>query len=100
MEVVEMSVSIAHYPEEERLDLTLEAASFDLSQTRQILEATRFVNERLMVCIIDCSRVARVFDSGLAILTLLTDKLAKFRVKLILIGELPGLELDRLLERH
>jgi ABC-type transporter Mla MlaB component len=90
-----MGIYWSHYPEEDRLDLTLEG-NLDLTLTRQLKEACRFVDERLQTCIIDCTRVARVFDSGKALLWLLVKQLAQRRVRLVIIGEPPELQLSAL----
>ena len=92
-----MSIKIAHYPDEERLDLTL-AETIDLSLSQQVIEAAQYVNEHLRVCIIDCSRVAYVFESGLALMASLIEKMKKSGVEVILIGDAPGLNLDGLVE--
>ena len=90
-----MGIYWSHYPEEDRLDLTLEG-NLDLTLTRQLKEACLFVDERLQTCIIDCTRVARVFDSGKGLLLSLLKRLAQFRVRLVIIGEPPGLQLSAL----
>lgn len=90
-----MGLNVAHYPEENRLDLTIEG-SLDLTLTNQIMEACEFVDNGLAVCVIDASRVMHVFDSGLAVLTLLSNRLAQFRVRLVIIGNDNGLELETL----
>ena len=92
-----MSIKIAHYPDEERLDLTL-AETIDLSLSQQVIEAAQYVNEHLRVCIIDCSRVAYVFESGLALMASLIEKMKTSGVEVILIGDAPGLNLDGLVE--
>lgn len=85
-----MGIQVSYYQEEDRLDLIVEE-NLDLTLTRQILEACQFVDERLLTCVIDCSGVVRIFDSGLALLTVLLKKLKRFRTRLVLIGEIPGL---------
>jgi ABC-type transporter Mla MlaB component len=90
-----MSLDLAHYPEEDRLDLTIEG-SLDLTLTSQILEACELVDKELAVCVIDATRVTRVFDSGLAVLMLLARRLERFRARLIIIGNNAGLKLDTL----
>jgi anti-anti-sigma regulatory factor len=90
-----MGINICHYPQEDRLDLTVDE-NLDLSLTHEIMDACTLVDERLMTCVIDCTRVVRVFDSGIALLTLLVRKLAQFGVRLVVIGDIPGLRLDAL----
>ena len=90
-----MSLDVAYYPEENRLDLTIDG-NLDLTLTRQILDACKFVDDGLVTCVIDATRVTRVFDSGLALLMLLASRLAQFRASLIVIGDVPGLRRDSL----
>ncbi len=90
-----MSMCVSHYPEEDRLDLTIEE-NLDLTVTRQILEACRIVDHGLITCVIDCTRITRVFDSGLALLILLSEKLREFGVRLVVIGDIPGVSLSTL----
>ena len=90
-----MGVEIAHYPEEGRLDLTIEG-NLDLTLTSQILDVCEFVNNGLKVGVIDTTRVTRVFDSGLAVLLLLARHLAQFKARLIIVGNNAGLKLDTL----
>lgn len=90
-----MGIHVAHHLDENRLDLTVED-NLDLTLVQQILEACQIIDERLETCIIDCTRVVRVFDSGVALLLMLVSKLQEFRVRLILLGEVPGLPLDKL----
>ncbi len=85
-----MGITIGHYPEEERLDLTVEG-NLDLTLAGGILEACEIVDEGISTCVIDSTRVVRVFDSGLGLLMMLRDRLASLGVSLILIGDIPGL---------
>ena len=90
-----MTLDVTFYPDEERLDLTVEG-NLDLTLTSQMLIACEYVNDRLLTCVIDATRVTRVFDSGLALLMLLASRLAQFRASLIVIGDVPGLRRDSL----
>jgi ABC-type transporter Mla MlaB component len=90
-----MSLQVAHYPEEDRLDLTIEG-NLDLTLTSQVLKACELIDDALVVCVIDATRVTRVFDSGLAVLMLLASRLAQFRARLIIIGNIAGLRGDTL----
>ena len=90
-----MSMCVSHYPDEDRLDLIIEE-NLDLTLTRQILEACRMVDDGLITCVIDGTRITRVFDSGLALLILLSEKLREFGVRLVVIGEIPGLSVSTL----
>ncbi|WP_260291195.1 hypothetical protein [Sedimenticola hydrogenitrophicus] len=62
--------------------------NLDLTLTRPMLGVCAQVDDNLLVCVIDCSRVVRVFDSGRALLMLLTNKLREFEVRVIVIGDI------------
>lgn len=88
-----MSVEIGHHTDEERLDLTLEG-NLDLTLASGLLRACELVDERIRTCVIDCTRVTRVFDSGLGLMLLLLDRLEAAGVALIMLGEIPGLRIN------
>jgi ABC-type transporter Mla MlaB component len=92
---VNMGIQVIHHQDENRLDLTVED-TLDLTLVQSFMEACGLVDERLQTCVIDCTRVARVFDSGLALLLMLVEKLKKYSVRLIMLGEVPGLQFDKL----
>lgn len=52
--------------------------------------------DRLVICVVDATKVTRVFDAGLAVLMLLASRLEQFRVRLILVGNIVRLKLDTL----
>jgi ABC-type transporter Mla MlaB component len=85
-----MGMSFAYHSDEGRLDITIEE-NLDLTQTRQILQAQGYIDDQLQTCVIDCTRVGRVFDSGKALMLMLFERLAQFRVRLVMIGDLSGL---------
>ena len=82
-----MGMDISYVLEESRLDITVRG-NLDLTLTRQILAACDQVNHHLKCCVIDCRGVVQVFDSGLAVLMLLRQKLQAFEVNLIIIGDI------------
>jgi ABC-type transporter Mla MlaB component len=93
-----MGLNIAFHSEEARLDITIED-NLDLTQTRQILQAQGYIDDQLMTCVIDCTQVGRVFDSGKALMLMLFERLSQFRVKLIIIGEISWLSLPDTCQR-
>lgn len=90
-----MSLLVAHHLEENRLDLTVED-DLDLTLMEQVFDAYRAIDDQLQTCVIDCTRVTRVYDSGLALILMLVEKLKQFGVRLIMLGEVPGLHIDNL----
>jgi anti-anti-sigma regulatory factor len=85
-----MGIEIDHYPDEERIDLTLRG-NLDLTLTGEILDVCRLVERQVSTCVIDSTRVERVFDSGIGLLMMLSERLQAADATLILIGEIPGL---------
>ena len=81
-----MGMSIAYHSDEGRLDIII-AENLDLTQTRQILLAQTYIDDQLQTCVIDCTRVERVFDSGKALMMMLFERLTQFRVRLVMIGD-------------
>jgi len=65
-----MSVSFEVIPEEDRLDILFEG-NLDVSVWQGVYDACKQFCPSLKVCIVDLTRVRRVFDSGIAILGLL-----------------------------
>jgi hypothetical protein len=80
----EMTVWISHYPEEDRLDLTI-AGNLDSTLAQQILQACEYVDDHLSTCVIDTTRVEKAFDSGLVLLMLLVSKLVSFQIRLVVL---------------
>lgn len=85
-----MGIDFGLIPDEARLDLTLEG-DLDLTLTHEILQVCNLVDCHLRVCVIDSTRIARVFDSGKGLLMLLFDRLRAAGVTLVMVGEIPGL---------
>jgi len=85
-----MGIEIGHHPDEERLDLTIEG-NLDLRLAEDILRACNLVDGRISLCVIDSTRIGRVFDSGIGLLMLLCERLKAGDVTLVLVGEIPGL---------
>lgn len=88
-----MGIEIGHHPDEERLDLTLEG-NLDLTLTGGMLQACELVDARIRTCVIDCTRVTRVFDSGRGLLMQLFDRLESVGAVLIMLGDIPGLRIN------
>ena len=80
-----MGLQLAYYAEEERLDLTVTDA-LDHSLANGIFEACNYVNDRLITCIIDCTRVEQFHESGRVLLLYLMRILENYRVRLITLG--------------
>jgi hypothetical protein len=85
-----MGIVIGHYPDEERLDLTLEG-NLDLTLCRDLLGICDLVDDRVNLCVIDATRVMRIFDSGIGLLMMLFDRLQAAGVTLIMLGDISGM---------
>jgi hypothetical protein len=86
-----MGLQLAYYAEEERLDLTVTDV-LDQSLANSIFEACNYINDRLITCIIDCTQVERVYESGRVLLLYLMRILENYHVRLITLGSIPDME--------
>lgn len=69
-----MPMSVSFIPEEELLDLSFEG-NLDLSVTSAVCQVVPDLRASLKTCIMDLTRVERVFDSGIALLRMLSKHL-------------------------
>lgn len=90
-----MGLKVVHHREENRLDLMVEE-DLDLTMMEQVLDAYHVIDDQLETCVMDCTQVARVFDSGLALMMMLVEKLKQSGVRLIMLGDVPDLYVDNL----
>jgi hypothetical protein len=58
-----MGLQLSYYAEEERLDLTV-TEDLDQSLACQIMQACNYINDQLLTCVIDCTRVHRFSEPG------------------------------------
>ncbi len=65
-----MSVTTEIIPDEDRLDITFEG-KLDVTVWQGVCDACKHLPAHVQACIVDLTRVERVFDSGIAILGLL-----------------------------
>jgi len=65
-----MSAAIRFIPSEDRLDISFEG-NLDVTVWQAVCDACGRTSPRVESCIVDLTRVGRVFDSGIAILGLL-----------------------------
>lgn len=87
-----MSVDVIHDTEKNRLELVFRGY-LDTSVGFSLLGASTYLDERLQTCIIDTTRVTRVFDSGVALILVMLKRLQKLPVQLVIVGDIPGLPL-------
>jgi ABC-type transporter Mla MlaB component len=70
--------------------------NLDLSIAFWLFGACTYVDERLQTCVIDITRVSRVFDSGVALILVMLKRMQKYQVELVIVGDNPALHLPDL----
>ncbi len=81
-----MSVSISFTPDERRLEISFEG-NLDVTVWLEVCNAFRCVPPNLKACIVDLTRVECVFDSGMALLVLLYQRLRAVGVMVIFLSD-------------
>jgi len=71
-----MSITINLIPDEDRFDITFEG-NLDVTAWQGVCDACSRVPPNVRACIVDLTRVGRVFDSGIAILGLLWKRMRR-----------------------
>ena len=84
-----MGMHYAYSPKEAKLELAVDG-NLDLTMTPGLMEAIKLVDSRLQTCVIDTNGVSREFDSGVALMAVLLERLQRYNVALILRGHLTG----------
>jgi len=85
-----MPAEVAYIAEENRLDLTF-SGNLDVSITRDIFDLCRRLPAGLNACIIDLSNVARLFDSGVALLRILYTHLTDAGAMIVILADRPDI---------
>lgn len=81
-----MSTEIAFIPNEDRLDISFEG-NLDVSVWHDVYDACARTSPALKTCIVDLTRVERVFDSGIAILALLCARMHEFGAVVVFVSD-------------
>lgn len=81
-----MSVSVCYAPHEALLSLRFEG-NLDVSAAMPVCDLCRRVPRDLERCVLDLSGVERVFDSGIALLQMLSRRVAGRGVAVSVIGD-------------
>lgn len=69
-----MPATITFIPEDDRLDVSFEG-NLDVTVWQAVCDACRRPEPDLKACIVDLTAVGRVFDSGIAVLGLLCERM-------------------------
>lgn len=68
--------------------------NLDVSVAHRLFDACTYVDEQLQTCVIDITRVSRVFDSGVALILVMLKRMQKFQVQLVIVGDIPAFYLS------
>lgn len=83
-----MPLTISFIPLEERLDLAFEG-DLDLTLSEEICRIFAELPADLQTCILDLTRLDRVFDSGLALLWMLNERLQQLGARVVVLSDRP-----------
>lgn len=86
-----MPLLSAYLEEEEGLDISF-VGNLDVTLSHDIFRLCRQTKVEIRFCIIDLSGTKRVFDSGLALLQLLYQRLKALGVMVVNLAEHPGIQ--------
>lgn len=75
-------------PSEDRLDLSFNG-NLDLTITEDVCLVFAAIPATLQTCIMDLTRLDRVFDSGLALLWLLNERLKQIGARVVVLSDHP-----------
>lgn len=83
-----MPVSVSFVPKEERLDLYFDG-NLDITISHELCGIGAHIPASLRTCVMDLTRVHRVFDSGIALLRMLSEKLHRVGASVVVVGDHP-----------
>jgi anti-anti-sigma regulatory factor len=86
-----MSISVAFIPEEDRLDLSFDG-NLDLTNAEAICGLSANIPASLRTCVLDLTRVERVFDSGVALLQMLCRVIRRVGATVVVLGDHPEIK--------
>ncbi|MGQ9659461.1 MAG: STAS domain-containing protein [Thermochromatium sp.] len=85
-----MPLTTSFIPSEDRLDLSF-AGDLDLTITDEVFQVFAAIPTNLQTCVIDLTRLDRVFDSGLALLWMLNERLRHIGARVVVLSDHPEL---------
>jgi len=83
-----MPMNASFVPEENLLDLSFRG-NLDLTVTNAVCGIVPQLQDRLKTCIMDLTQVDRVFDSGIALLRMLSGDLHRVGATVVVLGDHP-----------
>ncbi|QIK38897.1 STAS domain-containing protein [Caldichromatium japonicum] len=90
-----MPLTASFIPTEDRLDLAFDG-DLDLTLTDEMCRVFAELPANLQTCILDLTRLERIFDSGLALLWMLNERLQQLGARVVVLSDRPEM-LGRLL---
>jgi ABC-type transporter Mla MlaB component len=78
-------------PSEDRLDLSFQG-DLDLTISEDVCRVTADIPVSLRTCIMDLTRLDRVFDSGIALLWMLNEQLQRIGATVVVLSDHPELQ--------
>jgi ABC-type transporter Mla MlaB component len=86
-----MAIRVAFIPEEDRLDLSFDG-NLDLTNAEALCGLSSNIPPSLKTCILDLTRVERVFDSGVALLQMLCRGIRRVGATVVVLGDHPEIK--------
>lgn len=81
-----MTVSVRYAPHKALLNLRFEG-NLDVSATMPVCDLCKRIPRDLDLCVLDLSRVERVFDSGVALVQMLSRRLVDCGARISVVGD-------------
>jgi anti-anti-sigma regulatory factor len=83
-----MPVSVSFGPKDERLDLYFNG-NLDITVSHELCRIGAHIPASLRTCVMDLTGVQRVFDSGIALLRMLSAKLHRVGASVVVVSDHP-----------
>ena len=83
-----MSMNASFILAEDRLDLTFQG-DLDLTLSDSVCRLLANIPAGLLTCIIDLTRIERVFDSGIALLWMIGERLDRIGARMLVLSDHP-----------
>ncbi len=86
-----MPMSTAFIPAEDRLDLSFHG-DLDLTLSEDVCQVFASIPTSLQTCIMDLTGLERVFDSGIALLWMLNERLQQIGATVVVLSDHPEIQ--------
>ena len=83
-----MPVSVSFIPNEDRLDLSFEG-NLDVTVSHELCGLGAHIPASVRTCVMDLTRVQRVFDSGIALLQMLSTRMHRVGARVVVVSDHP-----------